>query len=65
MGKYKSEECYEKVESEDVGRLSIAQDILRKSAGFVRRIIAPIDGVGSVTLSYVCPHCHCFLLGAR
>ena len=39
-------------------RLSIAQDILRKSMDFS----APIDGVGGVTLSDVCPRCHCFPL---
>ena len=41
-----------------MGRLSIAQGILRKSTGILRRIVAPIDGVGGVTLSQVCPHCH-------
>ena len=44
-------EAYDKVALEDVGRLSIAQDILRK--------IAPVDGMGGVTLSCVCPHCSC------
>ena len=35
-------ECYEKVQTEDIGRLSIAQDILRnKYSDFLRRIIAP------------------------
>ena len=48
-------ESYEKVASEDVGRLSIVQDILRKSTDFLR-IIALASGVGGVTLSYVCPH---------
>ena len=50
-------EAYDKVASEDVGRLSIAQDILRKSTDFLRRVLAPVDGVGGITLSYVCPHC--------
>ena len=54
--------CHEKVESEDMGPPSITQAILRKSTDFLRRIIAPIGGVGGVTLSYVCPHCHCFPL---
>ena len=31
--------------SEDVGHLSIAQDILRKNTAFYRRIIAPASGV--------------------
>ena len=50
------------VAMEDIGRLSIAQDILRKSADFLRRIIAPVDGRGGVTLSYVCSLCSCFPL---
>ena len=50
----KVRECYSEVEQEDEGRVSIAQAILRKSTGFLRRITAPIDGVGGVTLSYVC-----------
>ena len=50
----KVRECYSEVEQEDEGHVSIAQAILRKSTGFLRRITAPIDGVGGVTLSYVC-----------
>ena len=42
--------------------MSIAQDILRKSTDVLRRIIAPVDGMGGVTLSYVCPQCSCFPL---
>ena len=55
-------ECYAKVESEDVGRRSTAQDILRESSDFLRSVIAPVGGVEGVTLSYVCPHCRCFPL---
>ena len=56
-------EAYDKVAAmEDIGRLSIVQDILRKSTGVLRRIIAPVDGMGGVTLSYACPHCSCFPL---
>ena len=54
-------EAYEKVASEDVGRLSVAHDILRKSTDFLSRILSPASGVGSVTLSCVCPYCTCFL----
>ena len=36
---------------------------LRESTDFLRRMTAPGDGVGGVTLSCVCPHCHCFPLG--
>ena len=58
----RSREAYEKVAMDDIGRLDIAQDILRKSTDFLRRIIAPVDGMGGVSLSYVCPHCNCFPL---
>ena len=47
---------------DDIGRFSIAQKIRGKSTDFLRRIIAPVDGMGGVTLSYVCPHCNCFPL---
>ena len=58
----KVKESFEKDASEDIGRLGIAQDILRKSTDFFRRIIALVSGVGGVTLSYVCPRCPCFPL---
>ena len=47
---------------DDLGRLGIAQEILRKTLTSCGRIIAPVDGMGGVTLSYVCPHCNCFPL---
>ena len=50
---------------DNIGRLSIVQaNLIRKkrSSDFLRRIIAPVDGMGEVTVSYVCPHCNCFLL---
>ena len=56
------QEACDKVVLEDVGRLSIVQDILRQSTDFIRRTIAPVSGVGGVTLSHVCPHCSCFPL---
>ena len=55
-------EAYDKVAIENIARLSIGHDILRKSTDFLRRIITPVDGMGGVTLSYVCPHCNCFPL---
>ena len=55
-------ESDEKSALEDTGRISIPQDILRKNADFLRRIIAPVSGVGGVTFSYVRPHCRCFPL---
>ena len=47
------EEACEMVAMDDIGRLSIAQEILRNSTGFWRRIIAPVDGIGGLILSYV------------
>ena len=56
------QEAYDKVAMEDIGCPSIAQVTLRRNTDFLRRIIAPVSGVGSVTLSCVCPHCSCFPL---
>ena len=55
-------EAYEKVARDEIGRLSIVQEIPRKSADFLRWIILPVDGMGGVTLSCVCPHCNSFPL---
>ena len=41
----KIREAYEKVAKERIGRLGIVQEILRKSTDFLRRIIAPADGM--------------------
>ena len=56
----KIREACEKVAREEVGRLCIVQEILTNSTDFLTRIIAPVDGTGGVTLSYVCPHCSGF-----
>ena len=50
-------EAYEKVAKDEIGRLGIVQEILRKSPDFFR-VIAPVCGMGGVTFSYVCPHCN-------
>ena len=56
-----SKEAYDKVASEDVGRLSIAQDRLRKSTDFLKKKnIERLRLVWSVTLSFFCPNCNCF-----
>ena len=55
-------EAYEKVAKDEFGRLGIVQEILRKSTDFLRRVIEPVDGMGGVTLSNVCPHCDSFPL---
>ena len=43
-----------KVAKDEVGRLGIVQEILRKNTDFLRRVIAPVGGMGGVTLSFVC-----------
>ena len=55
------QEAHDKVAMEDVGRLSIAWGISEKSTDFLRRIIAPVDGMAGVTWSYVCPQCSCYI----
>ena len=47
----KIREANEKVAREEVGRLGLVQEILRKSTDFSRRIIAPVGGRGGVSLS--------------
>ena len=37
------QEAYDKVATEDTGRLGIAQEMLRKSTDFLRRIVAPAN----------------------
>ena len=44
-----------------IGRLGMVKEILRKSTNFLQLIIAPVDGMTGVILSYVCPHCNTFL----
>ena len=56
------QETHDKVTMEDISRLSIAEENVRKSTDFLRRIVAPVCGMGGVTLSFVCPHCNCFPL---
>ena len=55
-------EACEKVAKDEIGRLGTVQEILGKSTDFLRRIIAAVDGMAGVTLSYVCPHCNSFRL---
>ena len=47
---------------DDIGRFGIAQEILRKSADFLRRFIDPVVGMGGATLLYG-PHCSICPLG--
>ena len=53
--------CYQ-ARQEDDQRKSIMQKVMQRSTDFLRRIIAPVQGQGGVTLSYVCPHCHQYQL---
>ena len=48
--------CHDKVALEDIGRLSIAQESLRKSTDFLRRIIAPVDAMGGVVVRLLVLH---------
>ena len=55
-------EACEKVATDGIGRLAIVQEILRKSTDVLRRVIAPVGGMGGIALSYVCPHCNRYLV---
>ena len=43
------QEASEKVAMDDIGRLSIVQEMFRKNKDFLRRILAPVDGMEGVT----------------
>ena len=49
-------EAFEKVAKDEIGRLGIVQEMLRKSTDFLRRIVALVGGMGGVTLSCVSAH---------
>ena len=55
-------EAYEKVTKDEIGLFGISQEILRKRTDFLLRVIAPVGGMGGVTLSCVFPHCNSFSL---
>ena len=61
----RTREAHEKVAMDDFGRLGIAQEILRKSTDFLRRIIAPVDGMGGVTFVVCWPALHPFPVGSH
>ena len=54
----KMKESYFLAKQEEDQRKSIVQQVPQKSADLWRRIIAPVEGQGRVTLSCVCPLCH-------
>ena len=53
----KLKESYCEVTQDDDQRERIVQQVMRKSTGFLRRIIVPPDGHEGATLAYVRPHC--------
>ena len=55
-------EAFERGARDEAGHVSIVQRIMLKSTDFLRGIIAPAGGQGSVTLSRLCSHCNCFPL---
>ena len=46
------QEAFEQVAQDEARKLSTVQDIMIRSAGYLRRIIAPAGGHGGVTMSY-------------
>ena len=55
-------EACEKVATDEIGRLGIVQEIIGKSTDFLRKVMAPVGGMGGVTLSKICPHIKSFSL---
>ena len=53
-------EAFEKVAKDEARKLSTAQQIMIRSTDYLRRIIAPAEGQGGVTMSYLCPQCNSF-----
>ena len=61
----KVKESYDMVGSEDIYRLSIAQDILRKSTGFLRESLRLQSSVGGVTLPVIVLNLRAEEVGSR
>ena len=53
-------EAFEKVAKDEARKLSTVQELMMRSADYLRRIIAPAGEQGDVAMSYLCPHCHSF-----
>ena len=53
-------EAFEKVAKDEARKLSIVHEIMIRSTGYLRRIIAPAGEQGGVTMSYLCPQCNSF-----
>ena len=53
-------EAFDLVAKDEVGKMSIVQEIMLRNMDYLRRIIAPVGGQGGVTMSYLCPNCNSF-----
>ena len=53
-------EAFEKVAKDEARKLSTVQEIMIRSTGCLRRIIAPAGEEGGVTMSFLCPNCNSF-----
>ena len=53
-------EAFEKVGKDEARKQSAVLEIMIRSAAYLRRIIAPGEGQGGVSMSYLCPHCDSF-----
>ena len=49
-------EAFEQVAKDEARKLSTVQEIMIISRDYLRRIVAPAEGQGGVTMSYFCPH---------
>ena len=56
------QEAFEKVGNDEARKLSTVQKVMSRSTDYLRRMIDPAGGQGSVTMSYLCPHCNSFPL---
>ena len=45
-----TQEAFEQVAQDEAGKLSVVQEIMSRSTGYLRRIIAPAEGQGGVTM---------------
>ena len=54
----KLKESHIQVRQDDDQRKSVVQQIMQKSADFLRRTVEATEGQRRVTPSYVCPNCH-------
>ena len=57
---HRIKEAFEKVAKDEAGKLRIVQEIKIKCTDYLRRMIAPAEEQGGITMSYLCPHCNSF-----